>query len=195
MLFPDYTETGLVYHIINLNDLKEVAAEGIRYDHKSSYDERYIDFHAFLNQFRTPKIPLWVDRTKAIFASLNYSDNHIFHSHSMLLAFRVDPAKCWVANENRANEVYEPFVLQNTDGFSQASQYFKSRGRYIITEYWQTSLSFSDNLAQRRDRLDGYDAEVLIFHDIRPEDIHCIAIVSDHRIMTVEQWKRTFCSP
>ncbi len=194
MLFPDYGQTGVVYHVINLNDLLTVKTGGIKYDDKLTYQNNYKDFHAYLNLHRTQKIPSWVDRTKAIFASMNFSDNHTWHSHSMLLAVRIDPLRCWIANENKANELYEPFILQNIDEFCGAEGYLKERGQAVIKEYWDTSLSFTDNLKQRRDKEAGYDAEVMVFHDIRPADIHYIAIVSDHRVMTVEQWKKTFCS-
>jgi hypothetical protein len=194
MFFPDYSQTGAVYHVINLNDLVRVNEQGIKYDRRAAYHDRYEDFHAYLNEYRTGEIPHWVDRTKAIFASMNFDDGHAFHSHSMLLAFEADPSRCWVANENRANEVYEPYVLQNIEEFRGAKEYLKRIGRAVIREYWKTSLSFTDNLVQRRDRWEGYDAEVMVFHDIKPENIHYIAIVSDHRIMTVEQWKKTFCS-
>jgi len=193
MYFPDYTQTGLVYHVVSLNDLAKVRSRGIRYDDKSTYQEKYRDFHVFLNGYRTDKIPGWVDRTKAIFASMNFRKDHAFHSHSMLLAFRIDPERCWIANENRANQLYEPFILQDVEGFQGAKDYLAGRGKGLIREYWDTSLSFADNLRLRRDRVKGYDAEVLVFHEIKPEDIHYIAVVSDHRIMTVEEWKRAFC--
>ena len=194
MLFPDYVKTGLIYHVVNLNDLEEVITQGIRHDTRPAFNDKYGDFHAFLNRYKTAGIPRWVDRTKAIFASMNFKDDHTFHSHSMLTAFEVDPSRCWIANENRANEVYQPFVLQRIDEFSKAKEYLKGRGQGVIKEYWDTSLAFTDNLGQRRDLWPGYDAEVMVFHDIRPQDILYIAIVSDHRIMTVQQWKEAFCS-
>ncbi|HOO13496.1 MAG TPA: hypothetical protein PK684_11140 [Bacillota bacterium] len=193
MYFPDYSRTGLVYHVVSLNDLAKVKAWGIRYHDKSTYQEKYREFHIFLNKFRAGRVPGWVDRTKAIFASMNFKKDHAFHSHSMLLAFRVDPARCWVANENRANQLYEPFILKDLEGFCGARDYLEGRGKALAEQYWETSLSFTDNLRLRRDRDEGYDAEVMVFHEIRPEDIQYIAIVSDHRLMTVEEWKRTFC--
>ncbi|MDD2573363.1 MAG: hypothetical protein WCS98_02430 [Bacillota bacterium] len=193
MLFPDYSQTGLVYHIISLNDLAKVKAHGIRCDDKPTYQEKYRDFHTFLNLYRPENIPGWVNRTRTVFASMNFKEDHAFHSHSMLLAFKVHPPRCWVANENRANQLYEPFVLHSVEGFYGAKGYIEGPGRVLIREYWDTSLSFNDNLRLRRDRMEGYDAEVLVFHDIKPEYIQYIAIVSDHRIMTVEEWRRAFC--
>ncbi|MGI6702932.1 MAG: hypothetical protein ACOX42_02705 [Clostridia bacterium] len=194
MLFPDYSQTGLVYHVISLNDLAKVKTHGISYDDKATYQEKYKDYHVFVNRYRPKKIPDWVDRTRAVFASMNFREDHAFHSHSMLLAFSIDPSRCWVANENRANQLYEPFILHSVEGFYDARDYLEGPGRDLIKEYWDTSLSFTDNLSIRRDRTKGYDAEVLVFHDIKPEDIQYIAIVSDHRIMTVDTWRKTFCS-
>jgi hypothetical protein len=38
----------------------------------------------------------------------------------------------------------------------------------------------------------GYDAEVLILHDILPKDIELLYIASDHRYMEVNKWKEFF---
>lgn len=193
MLFPDYTQTAAVYHVISLNDLYKVKNDGIKYDNRSTYKCRYEDFHQFLNDNKPQHIPDWVDRSKAIFASMNFADDHQWHSHSMLLALKIDPARCWVANENKANILYEPFVLYKLEEFKNAEFFLQGKGKEIIKEYWETSLSFEGNLMQRKDREPGYDAEVMILHPVKPEDIRYLAIVSDHKMMTVEQWKQTFC--
>jgi hypothetical protein len=124
---------------------------------------------------------------------MNFPEDHIWHSHSMLLAIEIDPSRCWVANENRANQLYEPFILSKDQEFSKARRYLKTNGRRLLNEYWQTSLSFLNNLDERRDKQPGYDAEVMIFHPVDKSRIRYLAIVSDHRIMTVDQWKETFC--
>lgn len=193
MLFPDYTQTGVVYHIININDYQKIKEEGIKYDSKFTYKCKYLDFHKFMDSHKPAHIPRWVDRSKAIFGSMNFKEDHHWHSHSVLLAVKIDPKRCWVANENMANQVYEPFVLHRLEEFKGAARFLERKGREIIREYWETSLSFEENLKYRRDREPGYDAEVMIFHSIKPEDIQCLAIVSDHSIMTVAQWKETFC--
>jgi len=193
MLFPDYIHTGVVYHVINLNDLQKVREQGIKYDNKFTYANKYENFHEFLNAYKPQFIPDWVDRSKGIFASINFADDHQWHSHSMLLALKIDPARCWVANENKANILYEPFVLHRLEEFYKAEKFLNGEGRKIIKEYWETSLSFMDNLIKRKDKEPEYDAEVMIFHPVKPEGIHCLAIVSDHRMMTVKHWKETFC--
>ncbi len=193
MIFPDYTETGVVYHIVNLNDLPGIKKEGVRYDNKTTYRSRYQDFHGFMNSHRPSRIPCWVDRSRAVFASMNFNDGHRWHSHSMLLALRIDPERCWIANENKANILYEPFVLRSLEEFQKAEGFLANEGKRIAEEYWETSLSFKDNLMRRKDREQGYDAEVMIFHPVEPEDIEYIAIVSDHRMLTVEKWKEVFC--
>lgn len=193
MLFPDYTQTGVVYHVINVNDYHKVKTRGIQYNNKPTYRNRYEDFHRFINSHKPDSIPEWVDRTKAIFASMNFSEGHQWHSHSILLALKIDPARCWVANENRANELYEPFVLHKENEFSDAVHYLEGEGKEAIKEYWETSLSFENNLGERRDRQPGFDAEVMIFHPVKPENIRYLAIISDHKIMTIGQWKETFC--
>lgn len=47
MYFPDYSRTGLVYHVVSLNDLAKVRLRGIRYDDKSTYQEKYREFQIF----------------------------------------------------------------------------------------------------------------------------------------------------
>lgn len=170
-----------------ITDLDNILKNGIKYDDKSTYRTMYLNFHKFISSYRPSHIPEWVKREKAIFASLNYDYNHSWHSHSALLAFKVDKSKCWVANENLANKLYEPFILQNIPTFEIAKRYLENEGKKILEEYWNTSLSFNDNLSVRRDYEKGYDAEIMIFHDIKPEDITIMRIISDHNIMTVEE--------
>ncbi|WP_026478881.1 hypothetical protein [Alkaliphilus transvaalensis] len=193
MLFKDYTETGVVYHIATINDLNKILQQGIKYDDKVTYKEKYYDFHQFIDDHRNHNIPIWVSRKKAIFASMNYKSVPVFHSHSVVLAVKIIPEHCWIANENRGNQIYEPFILKDVEMFKSASKYMKKQGVASVREYWDTSLSFIDNLEKRFDKKDGYDAEVLILHSIPPENIEVKYIISDHRVLTLSEWKEIFC--
>lgn len=193
MFFEDYTKTGLIYHVVHITDLKEVLRNGINYDDKNSYNRWYLSFHKFIDQHRIPEIPSWVQRKKAIFASMNYRNSPGFHSHSAVLGLKVEESKCWVANENKANQIYEPFILKEIYDFERSENYLKTEGKKILTDYWKTSLSFEKNLLYRRDLEEDYDAEVMIFHPIPPEDIQLLYIVSDHQVLTVEEWRKVFC--
>ncbi len=193
MLFQDYNETKRVYHIASINDLDEILKKGIDFDDKATYRTKYYAFHEFINQHRNEKIPSWVDRRKAIFASMNYRSRPRFYSHTVILSVTIKPERCWVANENKANQVYEPFIMKDAEPFKEAQCYLKARGSELLKEYWRTSLSFEDNLIKRRDLKKGYDAEVLIFHPIPPEDIEILYIVSDHRRLRPHQWREIFC--
>ncbi|MTI46694.1 hypothetical protein [Sporosalibacterium faouarense] len=190
MLFEDYTETKVVYHVAPITDLDKIMKNGIRYDDKKTYVSKYLSFHQYINKFKPKDSPVWLNREKAIFASLNYSGNHCWHSHSVLMALKISPEKCWIANENLANILYEPFILKDTIGFSEAKLYLKEKGEEIVKKYWDTSLSFKENLKIRKDREKRYDAEVMIFHDIKPSEIKLLSIVSDHKNMKIEEWKR-----
>lgn len=192
MFYADYNETGYVYHVAPITDLDLILKEGIKYNDKSTYMIKYKDFHKYIDSFKTNNIPNWVVREKAIFASLNFSDDHCWHSHSVILAIKIDPSKCWIANENLANKLYEPFILKDTIGFRCAYDYITKKGESILREYWNTSLSFVDNLKLRKDKMKNYDAEVLIFHDIEPKHIKILSIVSDHNNMNIEQWIELF---
>lgn len=194
MLFPDYMDTKRVYHIVSIVDLDKTLKYGIKYDDKNTYKSKYYEFHNHIDKYKRENIPDWVIRKRAIFASLNFAKNHKFHSHTALLALKIRPEKCWVANENLANEVYEPFILQRLKEYDKAKRYMKIEGSKMLDDYWHTSNSFNKNLENRLDKLQGYDAEVLIFHDIRPEDIEVLYIISDHRMMTKNEWKEHFCN-
>lgn len=192
MLFPDYIDTGLVYHIVPITDLKRVLSEGIKYDDKITYTTKYLEFHKFLDELRPDNLPQWVERKKAIFASLNFDENHCWHSHTALLGIKINQNRCWIANENLANSVYESFILKDILRFQYAKKFLENRGKKLIKDYWDTSLSFVENLRIRKDKTAGYDAEVLILHNINPEDIVIISIISDHKMMTVEEWNEYF---
>ena len=194
MIFPDYMETKKVYHIISIIDLNKTLEFGIKYDDKNTYRSNYYKFHDYIDQYKGEKIPEWVIRKKAIFASLNFAKDHMFHSHTALLSIKIDTEKCWIANENLANEVYEPFILHNLNEYKKAREYLSREGSKMLRKYWSTSCSFNDNLKIRLDKMEKFDAEVLIFHDIKPSDIEVLYIISDHRMMTKGEWKEHFCS-
>lgn len=193
MLFPEYEETGVLYHIISITDLEKTLTEGIAYDDKATYKSKYYEFHSFIDEEKPDILPKWVVRHKAIFASINFPREHKFHSHSAILAVKVNEEKCWVANENLANQVYEPFILKDVKDFSACKDYLNTEGRKLLRKYWETSLSFQDNLAKRLDKLRGLDTEVLIFHEIPSKDIQLLYIISDHKMMTGSEWKERFC--
>ncbi|KAB3534056.1 hypothetical protein F8154_09900 [Alkaliphilus pronyensis] len=193
MLFSDYKDTGFLYHIAPITDLEKILENGIKYDDKESYANKYIQLHTFIDNERPKHIPNWVIRKRAIFASLNYRDNTRFHSHTVVLAVKVQPEKCWIANENLANKIYEPLILQNTKCFKEAKKYIDTKGRALAEEYWNTSLSFLENLHKRYDAIYGYDAEALIQHTITPNNIKPLLIVTDHRVYSIEQWRKCFC--
>lgn len=185
--FPDYNTTEVVYHVACITDLENILKNGIKYNDKSTYSTMYLDFHKYISSLKPEHIPDWVVREKAIFASLNYKKNHSWHSHSVILAIKIDKDRCWIANENLANKIYEPFILKDIKFFEVAKSYLDREGKKAIEEYWNTSLSFNENLLLRRDKEKGYDAEVMIFHDIKPEDITILRIITDHKIMTLEE--------
>lgn len=193
MFFDDYFKTGKIYHIAPINDLEKILSDGIKYDDKATYEEKYYNFHCFIDSLKPEYIPSWVKRKEAIFATKNYRKEPNFCSHSVVMALKIDSSKCWVANESRANQIYEPFILQEVDFLKGAKEYMKIEGKKVIEEYWQTSLSFEENLKKRMDLREGYDAEVLIFHDIEPKDIEILYIVSDHRVMEFNEWEKVFC--
>lgn len=194
MILMDSAEQSYVYHVVNIIDLKRTLQEGIRFDDKNTYDSKYIDFHTYLDLYKTKNIPDWVERKKAVFASICFKEGHKWHSHSAILKIKILNDMCWICNENLANFIYEPFILQDIEGFDNAREYIKANGKELVGRYWDNSLRYNDNLDKRYDKREGYDAEVLIMHSIPPENIECLYIVSDHQIMSYKDWKGYFIS-
>ena len=84
--------------------------------------------------------------------------------------------------------MFEPFILQHIQCFGKAKDFINKNGPNMVKEYWKDSLSLEENMKVRRDKENGYDAEVLIFQDIPPENIQCICIISDHDIIPPGKW-------
>lgn len=183
MVFIEPAEPGYAYHVVNINDLQKTLKEGIIFDDKKTYESKYIDFHSYFDRYRTENVPEWVQRSKAIYASIRFHKGHSWHSHSALLKIRLETDKCWICNENLANFIYEPFVLQSIEGFGIIKEYMAANGRTIVEEYWRKSISYEDNLVKGFDSKKGYDAEILVMHPIPPENLECLYIMSDHQIM------------
>lgn len=193
MIFPHYEKTKVVYHLVNINYLQEILDTGISMEGRSnSSGNKYFYFNEFLDQYKSNNIPPWVIRKKAIFASLNFKKDTHWHSHSALLAMKIREDKCWIANENLANEIYDPFILQDIQQFNQAKKYMEKFGDRRAREYWENSLSFKENLTIKRDLRENYDEEVMIFHDIAPRDIQCLMIVTDHCEFTPSKWQQHY---
>jgi len=65
---------------VSIVDLEKTLAEGIRFDDKKTYYYKYYNFHDYFDRYKTSDIPSWVLRKKAIFASMNFKENHSWHS-------------------------------------------------------------------------------------------------------------------
>ncbi|HWQ30935.1 MAG TPA: hypothetical protein VN549_08085 [Negativicutes bacterium] len=192
MMFIESAEPGYAYHVVNINDLQKTLTEGIIFDDKKTYESKYVDFHNYFDRFKPESIPKWVQRKHAIFASLRFREGHSWHSHSALLKIKLETRRCWVCNENLANFIYEPFVLQSIEGFGTISEYMDVNGETIVGEYWRSSLSYEDNLIRRFDSKKGYDAEILVMHPIPPENLECLYIVSDHQTLEYKKLKEYY---
>lgn len=192
ILFRDYRETKCIYHVVTLTDLENTLKHGICFSDKNTYKNKYQEFHNYIDGYKPDNIPEWVIRSKAIFGSMNFKPGHMWHSHSALLSLKINVDLCWICNENIANFLYEPLMLQSIKNFETAKDFLERNGQSVVRDYWDSSLSFKENLLKRRDKKTGYDAEVLILHDIPPEDIEVLYIASDHRFMKVGEWKEFF---
>lgn len=191
MIFKDFLQTGYIYHLIDINEYGNIVKNGILLE-ENCINNKYKVLNDFLDEYKLNNIPNWVKRGTAIFGSMNYGCCHNFHSHSVLLGIRIDEERCWIANEKLANSIYEPLVLSHVDEFSFIKKYIENEGIQIAKKYWNSSLSFKENKTLRVDRDSDYDAEVLIFHNILPEAIIPLYIITDSKMYTIEEWKRIF---
>lgn len=193
MFFPHYNETKVVYHVVNINQLKTILDQGIEIEKRKDFsDAKYLNFNKFLDENRPPKMPRWLRREKALFASLNFKNNMHWHSHSALLALSIQEERCWIANENLANEIYDPFILQHISDFDHAQDFMKEFGEIKAQNYWENSFPFQEYLKKNKNPIDNYDEEVMIFHDIQPQDIKCLMIVTDHHTFTPKEWQEHY---
>jgi len=189
-IFKDYCDTKRIYHIAPVIKLKEILERGLKVDESCS--SKYCDFNTYFDKYKPDSIPEWVSRKEAIYGSLNFRKDHKWHSHSVLLACKIHEERCWVGNENLANILYEPFALRDINIFPGVNRFLESHGKQFVLRYWKNSLSFVENLVTRLDKYKGYDAEILVMHDIPPEDISIISIISDHKIMSVDECNHIF---
>lgn len=193
MIFPHYNETKVVYHVVNINQLKIILDQGIEIEQRKDFsDAKYLNFNQFLDENRPLQIPEWVQREKALFASLNFKNNMHWHSHSALLAIRIQEERCWVANENIANKIYDPFILQDIKEFNHAQGFMEKFGEKEAKKYWENSFSFREYLQKSKDSMDNYDEEVMIFHEIPPADIKCLMVITDHNTFTPKRWQEYY---
>jgi len=190
LLFKDYVETGLVYHVVPIVKLDDILKDGLKVGESSN--KKYEEFNSFFDRFKPSSLPSWVSRRNAIYASLNFKMHNNWHSHSALLSFPINEDKCWVGNENKANILFEPFILGKTGLFESARKLIINQGEEMVQDYWKSSLSFKENLKIRLDKRPNYDAEVLVFHDISPQSINIVKIISDHRFMDISEWDTAF---
>lgn len=196
MFFNDYLDTKVVYHVIPIISLGDVLKNGLKVGECCSVN--YYEFNKYYDRIRPQTIPKWVSRGDAIYGSMNFRSDHSWHSHSAILALRIDEERCWIGNENLANVLYEPFILRGTKIFKDAETLIRTKGDEFALKYWVNSMSFKDNLRIRLDLKSHFDAEVLIMHDIPPTDIDVIKLVSDHKLMSINEWNIEFqrlCHP
>jgi hypothetical protein len=190
LFFKDYIETKVVYHVAPINKLEEILEKGLIVDKECN--QKYRKFNHYFDNLKPNYIPGWVTRSRAIYGSINFKDDHSWHSHSAILSLKIDEDKCWVANENLANIIYEPFILRKTSLFKSADSFIKLHGEEYVMNYWKNSISFKENLRFRKDCIKEFDAEVLIIHDISPRDIRIVKLSTDHRLMDVDELNKTF---
>src|SRR5690554_6874960 len=193
LLFPHYNETKVLYHVVHIIHLKDILSKGIQLNERNLHSEdKYSKFNQFMDQYRTTNVPPWVLRERAFFASLNFSKDIHWHSHSALLAIKIQEEKCWIANENLANEIYDPFVLSDITDFDRAKTYLEGRAKDLAKNYWENSYALMDFLTLDLKDIKHYDEEVMIFHDIPPQDIRCLMIITDHKKFTPASWQRHY---
>lgn len=179
-LFPDFGETGLVYHGTGLENLMSIFEKGLipqfigqRNGHETIYNALY--------RHRSKDIPAWVDPRKCIFGYMNRSRQGVL---SDIVDGKVESAaigieltddiseRTWTACVCFSNMVYCPEEAGYLDT-PERSKYFKSIMEPVsCAAYWKTSMPFAENLKIRLDRLltmQGYHELLICVKRIKPK--------------------------
>ena len=180
-LFPDFEETGLIYHGTQPDNLVAIFQTGLIPRIKVDPTEKHETIYEAHYRHRPDHIPDWVDPRKCLFGYMNRKRQGGFESISdgkvnrVSLGIRAEDRiteRTWVACTQFSDLVYCP---EETGYFDtdERREYFRNILEPASSEaYWKTSLSFAENLKVRLDHLLPMQAhlELLVcLMEIRPE--------------------------
>lgn len=151
-LFPDFGETGLVYHGTRTEYLPSILREGLvpgkpKDGHETIYEA--------LARHRPASVPSWVDPTHCIFGYMNRKRFPANRTQA-IIGIRAEDSiitRTWVALSAFSNWLYCPREAGYFDTETRAKFYRRVVEPVCARAYWDMSLSFQENLSVRHDQL------------------------------------------
>ena len=148
-MFPDFDETGLIYHYTRVENLASIFQKGLisRYkegdDYQTIYEAHY--------HHRPNHIPNWVDPRRCIFGYMNQK-----RGPTTAIGIKAEQQiveRTWTALSIFSNWVYGPKEAGYFDTEELSEYYHKVVEPVFCEAYWKLSMSFWKNLRIRHDRL------------------------------------------
>ncbi len=151
-LFPDFRDTGLIYHGTRAEHLPAIFREGLqpgvaKDGHGTIYDALY--------RHRPPSVPDWVDPRRCIFGYMNRKRFPANKCGAIIGIQCIDSVRqrTWFAVSKFCDWIYCPREAGYFDTEARAAYYKQVVEPVCARAYWDMSLSFETNLSIRHDEL------------------------------------------
>ena len=136
-MFPDYEDTGLVYHSTKIDNLVGVFSSGLIPGNDNS---EYGTIYDSLYRYRPDHVPNWVDPRKCVFCWMNMKRFRYRASGSVVLGIRMDPKivqRTWIGIITFSNWIYGPKEAGYFDT-EELSDYYRNIVEPVCAEaYWK----------------------------------------------------------
>ena len=195
-MYPDFEETGLLYHWTDPVRLPSIFTNGLRANHPDHVnpEENYSRIYEVMWKHRPDDVPDWVDPRHCVFAVMNHRrpddekapGGKPVVAHVGISVTDEIARRSWVAHTAFADWVYHPEAAGYFDTPERTAFYNDFVEPTCARAYWRTSLSFERNLVVRHDHLQwqvGY-VEVLICMDPVPPErlsLESVGVVGQER--------------
>ena len=160
-LFPDFEDTGLIYHGTTVENVRSIFLRGLVPRGKPDPEDKHDTIYDSLYGHRPDCIPDWVDPRNCIFGYLNrkrYERDKVAGATASgavlgLKAEKWITDRVWVGNTAFSDWVYCPEEAGYFDTPERERYYRRVLEPTAAAAYWRTSLSFEENLKIRHDHL------------------------------------------
>jgi len=153
-LFPDFEQTGLIYHGTQIENLPSIFLRGLIPRLREDPEEHHETIYDALFRHRPAYIPDWVDPRKCIFGYMN--KKRFMHVGQAAIGIRAEEPiaqRTWVGITKFSDWLYSPEEAGYFETEQLAEYYRKVIEPTCAETYWRLSLSFPDNLKIRHDLL------------------------------------------
>ena len=166
---------GIVFHCSDIKNHDLVIKNGLM---PIKYSDPYVLAASYyIDKSRNEQIPDWVSRYRTVYARPEFTNYELAGRSSemgLYVVKNIDYSKCWMGSIGLGG-----FCLfyegMSEEQIEEKIRYIKSEGK----TYWRNSVSLLEYLENtpafaRKDKIYGVD-EILIMHNILPENIELIA--------------------